>query len=194
MENLAKFWYIPKLHSLNPTPSRACRWDPGKTCGNLQKHENSYQSAVVPGGERKVKMNIVLSFPNLHFCKFGFEERICCSSFLFQKQLLPSVCLALCPEDWAWLSPCLGHAGSCVCRQFNHQVEGPKIQADKNVGCTLFAAKVLPTVAALREIVLSPLFLAVFGISSGFGVHNIFEGFSVLPGMLSVRPSQKYRN
>ena len=67
----------------------------------------------------------------------------------------------LCSESLAWLSTLPGAhrlLGSCICRQLNHQVWGPKIWPDRNVGCIPFVGRVIQTVASSQGSCLSLFF------------------------------------
>lgn len=55
-----------------------------------------------------------------------------------------------------------------------YQVGGPHIKPDRNMGCTPFAASVLPIAASPQENCLSPSFSVIFGSGSGSWESSIF--------------------
>lgn len=110
----------------NPTHSRACGWDPGKTrdVGQDLAFPNLSQ---VPSWKRKISFYVVPSFPNPN----------------------PLVSYPLSPRDRCCLLDCLILGQRTLLG--NHQVGGAKILPDSNVGRIPFWGRVLLTTACPPE-------------------------------------------
>lgn len=126
---------------------------PGKD-GNSSYNRFSLISAV-PGRERKVNFRVhvpsqIQTPVNLAFNYLLVEHPYSPGTtitFLFASFYVLRTCLGFLP---AWGTQVVG---SCVHKQSNPQIGGPKIWSDRNVDCFLFVARVLLPVATLSGIV-----------------------------------------
>ena len=77
-------------------------------------------------------------------------------------------------ENWAWLSACLGHVGSCVCRHLTLWVGGSKVWLDRNVRCTPLATRALLAIVSSQGNCPRLSLLVISENGSGFCKDSIF--------------------